>query len=137
MSDKEQNEKLKLWANRDLLEHIEDYLIDVLGDTYNVQNVEMFTNLEGNKVIKYSHYDSTYLISIEELQKTTSVDDYTLEDWVNILARNEPNKRKHIQEWNEWLSILTDAEEELFIEDERPLECERIIKEIKKFVGWE
>ena len=53
---------------------------------------------------------------------------YSLEDWYNILCRNEPSKKskKHIQ----WDYLESITYEELLIEDERPIECERIISEI-------
>lgn len=56
----------------------------------------------------------------------------TLEDCYNILYRNKPHhKNKLYKEWNYLESI---AYEELLNENERPLECEKIIDEIIEFL---
>lgn len=56
----------------------------------------------------------------------------SLEDMYNILCRNEPTKKTKKHEQWDYLESIT--YEELLNENERPLECERIIDEIIEYL---
>ena len=52
-------------------------------------------------------------------------ENYSLEDFCNIIERNKPNKNSKL--YNEWISLYQDIIEELDKEEERPKECEILI----------
>lgn len=59
-------------------------------------------------------------------------EDYSLEDFFNIIERNKPNKNNKL--YNEWISLYQDIVEELDKEEERPKECEILIDEAIEFL---
>lgn len=58
--------------------------------------------------------------------------DYSLEDWYNILYRNEPSKKAKIH--NDWSILESITYEELLEENERPNECIYLINKIIIFL---
>lgn len=59
-------------------------------------------------------------------------ENYSLEDFYNILCRNKPHRNsKNFKQWDYLESI---AYEELLNEQEHPKECEKIIDEIIEFL---
>ena len=61
----------------------------------------------------------------------------SLEDVYYYLCKNEPSKKSKIHK--EWDYLESIAYEELLIEEERPIECTKIIDEIVDFLKkqWE
>ncbi|MEI3530108.1 MAG: hypothetical protein V8Q75_03410 [Bacilli bacterium] len=62
-------------------------------------------------------------------------ENYSLEDWYNILERNKPHRNS--KKYKEWDYLESIAYEELLIENERPNECEKIIDEIIEYLNKE
>lgn len=59
-------------------------------------------------------------------------ENYSLEDFYNILYRNKPHRKS--KKYKEWDYLESIAYEELLIENERPNECEKIIDEIIEYL---
>lgn len=58
--------------------------------------------------------------------------EYTLEDWYNILYRNKPSKNSKL--YLMWDYLESVAYEELLDENENPLKCNDIIDEIIEYL---
>ena len=59
-------------------------------------------------------------------------ENYSLEDFYNILCRNKPNKNNKL--FSKWDYLESIAYEELLDENEHILECNNIIDEIIEFL---
>lgn len=59
-------------------------------------------------------------------------ENYSLEDFYNILYRNQPHRNS--KKYKDWDYLESIAYEELLIEDERPNECELIIDKIIEYL---
>ena len=59
-------------------------------------------------------------------------EDYSLEDFCNIIERNKPNKNNKL--YKKWFPLYQDIVEELENEEERPKECEILIDEAIEFL---
>ena len=59
-------------------------------------------------------------------------ENYSLEDFYNILCRNKPNKNNKL--FSEWDYLESITYEELLIEEERPNQCTKIINDIVNFL---
>lgn len=58
--------------------------------------------------------------------------EYTLEDWYNILCRNRPSKNSKL--YLMWDYLENETYEELLDENENPSKCNVIIDEIIEFL---
>ena len=59
-------------------------------------------------------------------------ENYSLEDFCNIIERNKPNKNNKL--YKEWFSLYQDIVEELDKKEERPKECEILIDKAIEFL---
>lgn len=59
-------------------------------------------------------------------------ENYTLEDWYNILERNKPTRENHL--YSIWFMLIKDTKKELENKEERPNECEFLINDIISFL---